>query len=1114
MTTVSEFCRPSKASSIRQFCSARAVLARAAALFLVIAGIGSYAGAQSLGFVVNSTDGTVTVLANATTSLSAQAFSEDTMQTVTFPTQAGQSAVQLVATAVAPAAGSKTPPTRFVYVTDQKNNELWAFDISTISQGNAAAKPVSITAGSCSPLFNKPGAIAIAAPGSSIFAYVANQGDGTVSIINLSTSSCVAKTGALGTITAMAPSPDANEVFILSSTVGAGAALWEINTTASPQTAAQIDAAAVKLANPVSINVQNDAAGCYFLAIGDKGNSNLFLAAVGPSGGTDTNCPANVTPTTAELVDPQTPTVLTGSNPVSVTSTFTPGPNAGSIYVADAANNEVWEIDCSAPNLPPSYFCNVNASSPLPLNGNATPTTIGISLPQSVGIATAAILNQYLYVAGTSSAGPVLQYSNVGVNGGLFSFTASTVAVGNAPQGLIFSGPDPSDPPVTWFISASGGGSNFQGSPWVMPTSGLLTILGSTIGDLSSPTPNLNLNFGTTAVNGTFGSTIIYCAPFGGGTGETTCPADSGTPGANAVGGQSSTTSGGGGQGGQPTGLDLPASTVFTITLEACSEAAGCPASPNPATDTVLSQQISAGGVCTLTVTPTPPTALTDVAIGQPLKAQISCVAPASGAPPSGDNLTSTITWTSGTTGTVACTAQTCTLSPPVSGYVYENATMLFPSNSYAAAGRYPIMISGTDTTEKVPILFTGTLPTVVVNGPTISVSPAGTASNPTQVQLLGTQAFTGTLDFSSSAPTVTWTLTTTEGVACSPACGNITNTQATQITGTLDYNISATYNAPSGLFAGTILLTVAGAGTSTQAFIATVPSSTNPPPACTLSSPPTSGQTGLAVTVTLACTAPAGDSLSATVNWSDGEPSTVTGAADGTGAATLTFTHTYANVGNYAVSVTSIQDTTTGFSGTPPAAFSVKVYETPTVTPLQTSISLADGQSVTFAVNFSGGVSDAGITLTNFACQNLPTGASCAFSPASITLDANGNSSDTLELTVSLAAPPPLAGTAPSRGARQILLASIWGLPLFGLVILGAVPGDSERKRRRQVYCALLFILVLVLMWMPACSSVSQSNVACPSCPPPGTYPITVTGSSVNPALQASTVFQLTVVQ
>jgi acylphosphatase len=1107
MTTAPEFCKPSKTSALRQFCSAR-ILARAVALLFdmlfIIAGIGSYGEAQSVGFVVNSADGTVTVLANATTTLDAQNFSEDTLQTVSFPTQSGQSAVQLVATAVAPAAGGKNPPTRLVYVTDQKNNQLWSFDISTISQANAVAKPVTIAAGSCSPVFNKPGAIVIATPGSSIFGYVANQGDGTVSIINLSTSTCAAKTAALGTITGIAASPDMNEVFVLTSTVGAAAALWEIDT--STQTATKINTSAVGLSNPVSINVQNDASGCYFLAIGDKGNSGVFLAGVGPA--SDANCPANATPTTAAIVDSQTnPVTLSGqnsANPISIASTVVPGQSSGSIYVADAANNAVWEIDCVTDG---GLICFVNQSSPIVLNDGATPTTMAISVTQSVGETT----NQYLYVAGTTSSGPELQNSNIGASGGLFSFSDSSVIAGNGPQSLIFTIPDPKDPPVTWFISASGGSGFFRGPTWVMPTTGVLTILGSTIVDLSLPNPTLNLNFGTTAANGQFGSAIIYCAPFGTqNQAATTCPADDGVAGANAVGGQSSTTSGGGGPGGNETGLDLPASTVFTITLEACSEAT-CPTTPNPATDTVLSQQIAAGGVCALTLTPSPNTGLNNVAIGQPVNAQIDCVAPATPKPIAGDNLTATITWKTGTTGTVSCTPQTCTVGTPVGGYTYENATMSFPSNTYTAAGNYPITIQGSDTTEGVPILFTGTLPTVVVNGPTISVSPAGTASNPTPVQLLRTQAFTGTLDFSASTPTVTWTLSS-GGAPCSPGCGTITNTQATQITGTLDYNISATYNAPSGLVAGTIILTVAAEGASTQAFLATTASVTTPPPACTLSSPPTSGQTGLAVTVTLSCTAPAGDSLSATVNWSDGAPQTMPGTANGTGTATLTFTHTYATVGNYAVSVTSIQDVTTGFTGTPPAAFSVTVYQTPTVTPVQTTVSLAAGQSVTFAVNFSGGVSDANITLTNFACQNLPTGASCAFSPASITLDGNGNSTNTLELTVSLTAPPTLSRFAPSGDSRQILLASIFGLPLFGLVILGAVPGDKERKRQRQVWCALLFILVL--MWMPACSSVSQSNVACPTCAPPGTYPVTVTGSSVNPDLQASTVFQLTVSQ
>ncbi len=674
MNTVTELRTPSKIlptfPPIRQH-PTRALLARAVTLLFMVAGIANLAGAQSLGFVVNSTDGTVTVFGNVTTTLDAQAFSEDTLQTVTFPTQTGQSAPGLVATAVAPAAGSKIPPTRLVYVTDQQNSELWAFDVSTISQGNAAAKPVSIAAGSCSPLFSQPGAIVIATPGSSMFAYVVNQGDGTVSIIDLAAASCVAKTAALGTITGIAASPDMNEVFVITATVGAPPALWAIDTTATPQTAVGINVAAIKLVDPVSIAVQNDSAACYFIAIGDKGNSMLFLAAVGPlPGNADPNCPVGVTPTTAELVDPQTPITLAGLNPVGLVSTFAPGTTPGNIYIADAGNNEVWELDCSVSDVVPDYVCFVPETSPVTLTG-AVPTTIGISLAQTIGAATAAVTHQYLYVAGTaiSSVGSVFDYSDVGVNGGsLFSFSTSAIPLGNGPQGLIFSGADPNDPPVTWFISASGGNGNFSGTTWVMPVTGLLTALGGTVVNLQSAAPpTLSLNFGTTAVNGLFPSTTIFCAPFGGGTGETSCPGDDGVQGANAVGGQSSSTSGG-----QAGSLNLPASTVFTVTLESCSEAT-CPASPNPATDTLLTQQISAGAVCTLAVTTPPPTntGLDNVAIGQALDAQITCVAPAGGQPIVGDGISATITWAPGVTGTVSCTAQTCTLSNAVNGYQY-----------------------------------------------------------------------------------------------------------------------------------------------------------------------------------------------------------------------------------------------------------------------------------------------------------------------------------------------------------------------------------------------------------------------------------------------------------
>ncbi len=541
---------------------------------------------------------------------------------------------------------------------------------------------------------------------------------------------------------------------------------------------------------------------------------------------------------------------------------------------------------------------------------------------------------------------------------------------------------------------------------------------------------------------------------------------------------------------------------------------------------------------------------------------------------------------------------------------------MPFASNSYSAAGAYPITILGTDTTENVPIYFTGALPTVTVNGPSITVSPTGTAGQPLQVQLLGTQAFTGVLSYSASTPTVTWALTS-GGSSCSPGCGTISDTQATLISGTLNYNISATYTAPAAVFAGTVTLTVSASGASTQAFIAvkgpaiavsptgtagqplpvqllgtqafsgtldfspasptvtwaltaggtacsncgtisntqatqiagttdynisatytapaavfngtitltvsadgvstqafieTTTSTTIPPPSCSFSAPPTAGQTGLAVTVTLSCIAPANDSLSATVDFSDGTtPTTMTGTAAG-GTATLTFTHTYVNTGTYSLSITSIADTTSGLFGTPPAAVPIVVYLTPTVTPAQSSVPLAPGQSATFGVSFAGGLADANITFTNFACQGLPTGATCTFSPASITLDANGNSTDALQVTVTLAASSSSRMVPPNGPQQIVLVASLWGLPLFGLLFLGTSSGRKGRKHRRAAGFGLLLVLLLMLMWIPACSSVTQSNLVCSSCATPGSYPITVTGGSVNPELQSTTVFTLVV--
>ena len=1130
-------------------------LARILPIVALVGACCGLANAQSLGYVVNSTSGTVTVFANAASALSAKSFSEDTLQTVSFPTQSGQSAPSLVAAAVAPAEGTNTPKSRFVYVTDQANNQLWSFDVSTISQANAVAKPVSIAAGSCSgTLFNQPSQIVIATPGSSALAYVANKGNGTVTVVNVaaSTPSCVAiisnaSLGA-GTITALGTSAasDMTDVFVLTTTP----AIATINTGTQTATKLTLNPDQnqppdpFSLSSPASISVQDDGAHCYYFAVGDKGNGKISLAAAADAAGA---CSAlqsgGLTVGQATLIQPITLGVFAPPpktpNPVSLVSTVSSATNSGSIYVADAANDDLWGIDCSVS----SGGCVVSTGSAITDSSEnpVTPSGLAITVLQTSG----ETVNQYVYVTGTSTAGAFFEYSDVGASEGeVDSLNISSLTPGSGPQSLSFSAVDPNDPPVAWLTPNSS--ASPQGPVWVVRPNSGLTVLGASILPLTEAHTGLTLNLGLANFKcanfenpsnpaGTCTSTDAATAgEITGGSGNNNT--NDNLPGTNGLGGNGSNSSDG-----NANNLNLSASTVFTVTLASCynpSTSGGITCPTSSTADTQVAQQVFAGIVCTsFQIGPS-----ASLALKQAVTATAICYSPANANGPNGfDGFTATVNWGDGsmpqnsTTTPVTCPGTGCatqTVSPIGSGagnYQYEIATLTFMyANGYSTTGMHPIMATVQDTSESnITGYFTTSSSTtatqiVTVNALSLAISPTGSSSSPLQVKIsttsqVSTQPFAGTVSFATSTPTVTAALTAS-GTACSPGCGTISTVTVTPVSGTTTYNISATYTAPATLFTGTITLTFnANSGAATaQAFIATTTGSSSAPPSCSFSSPPTNGQTALALSVALACTAPAGDALTATVNWSDGSPSTVTGTATG-GSVTLTFTHTYANIGSYAVSVTSITDTTTGFSGTPPSAIAIKIYLTPTVTPTQAALAtIGLGQSASFSVNIAGGTTDANVTFSSFACSGLPMGATCTFSPSSITLDANGNSTAPLVVTITLAgATTALLRPEPANSRPPLtLLVSIWGLPGLGLILLAASDSRRDRRKgeRRHIWVALL--LVLVILWMPACSSVQQSNVTCTTCAQSGTYPITITAKSINPALQATTVFTLTVAQ
>jgi hypothetical protein len=133
---------------------------------------------------------------------------------------------------------------------------------------------------------------------------------------------------------------------------------------------------------------------------------------------------------------------------------------------------------------------------------------------------------------------------------------------------------------------------------------------------------------------------------------------------------------------------------------------------------------------------------------------------------------------------------------------------------------------------------------------------------------------------------------------------------------------------------------------------------------------------------------------------------------------------------------------------------------------------------SVSNSTGFSGTIS--------LACSGLPSEASCAFSPSSVT--ANGTAATTTAtINVTTTAP---AAVALQTNRKPFLLAHwMMGMGLFSLVLV-----SCQRQRRRILFLMLLAMLVVI----PACGGGSGSSKP-PSNPgtPTGTYNVTVTASS-----------------
>jgi len=176
--------------------------------------------------------------------------------------------------------------------------------------------------------------------------------------------------------------------------------------------------------------------------------------------------------------------------------------------------------------------------------------------------------------------------------------------------------------------------------------------------------------------------------------------------------------------------------------------------------------------------------------------------------------------------------------------------------------------------------------------------------------------------------------------------------------------------------------------------------------------------------------------------------------------------------------------------------------------------VTVAAGQKATYNLTFNPNFGSSG-TFT-FSCANLPLGANCSFTPASLTASA-GATPVTLTVTTS-------GGTASLHPANVILYA-MW-LPMIGAVLFSAAAPAGERKRRWRA-ALIIGVLLTCTLFLFACGGGSGSSSSGggggggggggstnPPTPgtgtPPGTYTFTATASSGSS--QSSTTLILTV--
>ena len=168
------------------------------------------------------------------------------------------------------------------------------------------------------------------------------------------------------------------------------------------------------------------------------------------------------------------------------------------------------------------------------------------------------------------------------------------------------------------------------------------------------------------------------------------------------------------------------------------------------------------------------------------------------------------------------------------------------------------------------------------------------------------------------------------------------------------------------------------------------------------------------------------------------------------------------------------------------------------TLTPSSTGVSVVQGgtASFTFTVaplnNFNSSI--------KFSCVG-PSGSSCSFSPSTLAMD--GTTTHTVQFSVGTS-----GGTGTSASARPM---NIGSRAIFFAVLPFSMMGMLLTKQRRGLGIVLMLLVLCLAMGMLGCAAGSASSSTSSGGLAPGTYQVTVTGTSTGtPATTHSVVLSI----